>query len=265
MRTVLAANFKAHAGLQEDKIVPALGKMVELVDVIEAKDSTNFERALDKARPEVVLLMKRSLLAPDVVAARGGLPPSGDSPRGPRPAEVDVAGRHREACAGRRARLVRRTSSARADGAPGLALRGRGALRRRQAGRPAVGARPRRAEPVRAPAARRALPRHHAVPSPGRGLLRRAREPPERAPSRGARARAAEDLRRRARAASARGGDDARRARGAPRRHGAGDLALGDRPQRAGPRPLPGAARPLSARSSTGFASAAAPSASTTP
>ena len=57
MRTVLAANFKAHAGLQEDKIVPALGKMVELVDVIEAKDSTNFERALDKARPEVVLLM----------------------------------------------------------------------------------------------------------------------------------------------------------------------------------------------------------------
>jgi transcriptional regulator with XRE-family HTH domain len=57
MRTVLAANFKAHAGLQEDKIVPALGKMVDLVEVIEAKDSTNFERALDKAKPEVVLLM----------------------------------------------------------------------------------------------------------------------------------------------------------------------------------------------------------------
>jgi transcriptional regulator with XRE-family HTH domain len=57
MRTVLAANFKAHAGLQEEKIVPALGKLVDLVEVIEARDSTNFERALDKTKPEVVLLM----------------------------------------------------------------------------------------------------------------------------------------------------------------------------------------------------------------
>lgn len=57
MRTLLAANFKAHAGLQREKIVPTLEGLVELVDVIEAKDSTNFAAALDRTNPDLVLLM----------------------------------------------------------------------------------------------------------------------------------------------------------------------------------------------------------------